>query len=328
MTWEHVPTRRAISSEETIETINPRIGGLFKYEVQKRFEEGDRTTFTLIIRRLRQNDAGMYKCSVRISGVDPSGWATKLGSLTVQVAPTIRTGETTSVLQVEKGGNSTLRCGAFGIPSPNITWTRSDGGLLPIIPPVAQFRSSQLYLVNVNVNHMGVYRCVADNYIKPPAVHLSEVLVFHAPTTRVVQNSVGQARNRRFDVKLECIVQGHPQPVVTWYRKEGDKEMIPIKDEDKYDINKQTVDNQNLKSNEQWYTLKIKNVQADDYKYDYYCVGENSYGRHSSVIVVFETTECQGPNCGSPPPSASASLPISWILLLLAAILSLLKTAC
>ena len=30
-----------------------------------------------------------------------------------------------------------------------------------------------------------------------------------------------------------------------------------ITDDDKYDINKQTTDNQNLKAGEQWYTLKV-----------------------------------------------------------------------
>ena len=69
-------------------------------------------------------------------------------------------------------------------------------------------QSHELHLVNVSVRHMGVYRCVANNNIKPPAEHLAELRVFHAPRTRVVQNSVGQAQNRRFSAKLECIVQG------------------------------------------------------------------------------------------------------------------------
>ena len=64
-------------------------------------------------------------------------------------------------------------------------------------------------MVNVTVDDMGVYRCVADNNIKPPAEHLAQVLIFHAPKSRVVQNSVGQAQNRRFDAKLECIVKGN-----------------------------------------------------------------------------------------------------------------------
>jgi len=63
-------------------------------------------------------------------------------------------------------------------------------------------------MYNVTVDDMGVYRCVADNNIKPPAEHLAQVLIFHAPKTRIVQNSVGQAQNRRFDAKLECIVRG------------------------------------------------------------------------------------------------------------------------
>merc|ERR1719334_1976445 len=101
---------------------------------------------------------------------------------------------------------------------------------------------------------MGVYRCVADNNIKPPAEHLCELFVFHKPKTRVVQNSVGQAQNRRFSAKLECIVQGHPEPTVTFMRQAGD-EIVPISDDDKFDINKQTTDNQNLKAMEQWSSL-------------------------------------------------------------------------
>ena len=37
-----------------------------------------------------------------------------------------------------------------------------------------------------------------------------------------------------------------------------------ITDDDKYDINKQTTDNQNLKAGEQWYTLKVLCVCVHD----------------------------------------------------------------
>lgn len=70
------------------------------------------------------------------------------------------------------------------------------------------FQSPILFMSNVTVANMGVYRCVADNNIKPPAESLAQVLVFHAPSTRVVQESVGQAQNRRFNAKLECITKG------------------------------------------------------------------------------------------------------------------------
>ncbi|KAH9504469.1 hypothetical protein Btru_062861 [Bulinus truncatus] len=313
VTWYNVEYKQTISVGETIEVMNDIIGGLRKYEVQVR-KNVDRVTYMLVIRRLRQQDAGFYRCTVRIQSVSNDKWPSKLGLVTVQVAPTIRTGDTTAVLQVHRGMNSSLQCAATGIPFPNITWVRLDGGLLPVLPtPVAQFRSERLPLVNVDIQHMGIYRCVADNFIKPPAEHLAEVLVFHPPKTRVVQDSVGQAQNRRFYAKLECIVQGHPEPTVTWERVVNNAR-FRITDDEKFDINKQTKDNQNLKAMESWYTLKIINVQANDYT-TYYCIAENTFGRANSTIVLFETTECQGPNCPSLPPSSSSSFTTSLILI-------------
>jgi len=300
--WYHEDSDQAISIAETIQPTNPVMGGLKKFEVRVR-SSGDRQTHMLIVRRLRQQDAGTYVCKIRIVGVSQNRWTQKKGLLTVQVAPTIRDGGTTAVLEVSRGSNATLHCQATGIPHPNITWTRSDGGLLPVLPlPVAQFRATQLTLINVGVRHMGVYRCVADNNIKPPAEHLAEVRVFHPPRTRVVQNSVGQAQNRRFSAKLECIVQGHPEPTVTFKRRAGE-DIVPISDDDKFEVNKQTTDNQNLKAMEQWYSLKVKNVQANDYTM-FYCDATNVFGTANSTIKLFETTECQGSNCPSLPPSS------------------------
>lgn len=305
--WEHVTTSETISMDEDIVIpMNPMIGGLRKYEIQKR-ESGDRLTYMIMIRRLLEPDAGQYKCTIRIQAIPYNQWPTKLGSITVQVPPTIRPGDTTAVLQVDQGQNATLECAASGIPSPNITWAKSDGSNLPL--GVAQFRSAKLPILSVTVADMGVYRCVADNNIKPPAEHLAQVLVFHAPSTRVVQESVGQAQNRRFDAKLECIVKGHPEPTVTWERLIN-RGRAPITDDDKYDINKQTTDNQNLKAGEQWYTLKIKNVQANDFT-DYYCIGTNAKGKHESIITLFETMECQGPNCPSLPSNRAAFVQLS-----------------
>ena len=82
--WDHVDYNEHISRDEDIEyQNNPMIGGLRKYEVQKRMS-GDRVTYMLIIRRLVETDAGTYKCTVRITAVPFDQWPTKLGSLTVQ----------------------------------------------------------------------------------------------------------------------------------------------------------------------------------------------------------------------------------------------------
>ncbi|XP_071111268.1 lachesin-like [Haliotis cracherodii] len=317
VTWEHMDTNQIISLDESIDlSYNPIEGGQRKYEVQKRGPD-NRVTYMLIIRRLRQQDAGRYRCYVKIQALDFTKWPSKIGSLTVQVAPSIRPGETTTVLVVDQLSNSNLTCAATGIPAPNITWTRSDGGKLPT--GGAQFRGAVLPLLNTTVKMGGVYRCVADNNIKPPAQHLAEVLVFNAPTVRVVQDSVGQAQNRRFYAKLECITQGYPVPTVRWERiVSGGRS--PINDDDKFDFNKQTTDNQNLKAGEQWYTLKVKNVQANDYT-DYFCIATNTKGASQATITMFETTECQGPNCPSLPSSKAAEVKVSLLAMATTALL-------
>ena len=54
----------------------------------------------------------------------------------------------------------------------------------------------------------GLYRCVADNQVRPPDEYLVAVNVFFKPDTIAVQDSVGQAADRQFDAKLECRVSG------------------------------------------------------------------------------------------------------------------------
>ena len=83
MEWIHKNSSQPISISETIVIINPVMGGLRKFEVRVR-KDGDRQTFMLIIRRLRQQDAGHYECKLRVVGVDYGKCTQKIGTLTVQ----------------------------------------------------------------------------------------------------------------------------------------------------------------------------------------------------------------------------------------------------
>ncbi|KAK7488894.1 hypothetical protein BaRGS_00019851 [Batillaria attramentaria] len=59
--WEHVDTQQTLSMDENIVIPrNPDIGWTPKYEIQKR-ESGDRLTYTLVIRRLLEQDGGTYR---------------------------------------------------------------------------------------------------------------------------------------------------------------------------------------------------------------------------------------------------------------------------
>lgn len=60
--------------------------------------------------------------------------------------------------RVNIGSNVTLSCNASGDPLPDITWTK-DG------VRTAQYNASGhwLYLVNVQKEDFGSYKCIADN---------------------------------------------------------------------------------------------------------------------------------------------------------------------
>lgn len=53
-----------------------------------------------------------------------------------------------------------------------------------------------------------MYRCLADNNVRPPSLHDATLTVFFQPTARPVQSSYGQAENRMFDITIECRIAG------------------------------------------------------------------------------------------------------------------------
>ncbi|XP_062597478.1 hemicentin-1-like [Saccostrea cucullata] len=265
--------------------------GLDKYDVQSR-TNGRRITYMLVIRYLAEEDNGGYVCTIKIPGVEWTHWPTKIGQLTVQIAPKILS-NMKSLYEVDLGSDLQMNCEARGIPSPNITWTREDGRSLST--GRLQSQGNPLTLTAIQKSDRGYYICEADNGINPPAILRVEVAVYFPPLLTPVESVVGQAQNRRFEAKLECIVAGYPVPAVKWMKEDISGNRIEIQDDDKYDI---TKDFSILQSDEFWSTLLVKNVQAIDYT-KYYCVGHNRYGNGETSITLTETMECQGPNCPS-----------------------------
>ncbi|XP_060085640.1 lachesin-like [Ylistrum balloti] len=251
-----------------------------------------RTKFILMVRYLKESDAGEYMCYIKIQNTDYSYWPKEIGKLIVQVAPVINI-VGTSVYEAVVGGNLTLSCTAYGVPYPNITWKREDGRELAV--GGFQYWGKKLKLKNIQKEDQGNHICVADNSVRPPASYTVQIKVFYAPTCRSVQNTVGQAQNRRFDAKLECIVEGHPDPYMYWERYENTKR-IEITDDVNYETHKLSGIQNSL--GQMWYSLLVKNVQANDYA-DYWCIAVNKYGSCEAKFTLFETMECQGYNCPS-----------------------------
>ena len=192
---------------------------------------------------------------------------------------------------VKEGGEFTLNCTAQGYPNPNVTWVRINGKPLP--DGKLRHEGSSLRVTNVHMQDRGIFRCLADNAVRPPAVFDTAVNVYFRPRSFPIQTSYGQAANRMFDVIIECRISGYPEPDLQWYKENF---MSPINDDDKHAVNILLNHANILGQHEKWFQLLIRTVTANDFG-TYLCAGSNMYGLDAAEIVLFETSECQGPNC-------------------------------
>lgn len=295
--WIFKDSQLVLTSDDRVEvdnSINEMVDGYTKYDVQKR-DIGDETTYMLIVRRLVLTDGGVYTCQINVKAAPV--YPSKDGIIVVLVPPVIYQGQTTQTVNVDEGFNVTLTCAAAGYPTPNISWVRVNGQTLP--PPYNRYayKGNVLQLYNVQATERGMYRCVADNNVRPLATYDATVYVFFKPRSRAVQKSYGQAQNRLFDLTFECIVAGYPAPDMKWYHiYKGQTALVPVIDDDKHIINQLLSHGQVLSISEVWYQMTIINVQANDYGV-YVCEGTNRLGTDQLQITVYETSECQGPNC-------------------------------
>lgn len=277
---------------EVDERINEVVDGYQKYDVQRR-QRDDQTTYMLIVRRLVLTDAGNYTCQVVVKGSfeHPS----KVGQMIVLIPPAIVQGMTTQTVTIDEGSNVNLTCAATGYPTPNISWVRVNGNPLP--PPFNRFMymGGKIQLMKIRGIDRGMYRCVADNNVRPLATYDATVYVNFAPVARPIQSSYGQAQNRLFDLTIDCIVAGYPPPEMKWLKEVGNG-LVEVIDDDKHIINQMLSHGQQLSISEVWYQLTIINVQANDYGF-YVCQGTNKLGYSQYRIQVYETSECQGANC-------------------------------
>ncbi len=63
-------------------------------------------------------------------------------------------------------------------------------------------------LHSVKREDRGVYRCIADNDVRPPATYDATMYVNFKPYAHPVQTTYGQAQNRMFDIVIECRISG------------------------------------------------------------------------------------------------------------------------
>ena len=82
------------------------------------------------------------------------------------------------------------------------------------------------------------------------------------------------------------VIAGHPDPVVTWYKKQTKFTWKHIVDDHKHRVDKLYGHGPNLDVMGSWSALRILRIQMGDFG-TYACRGENIYGASNQTIKFF-----------------------------------------
>ncbi|XP_072049606.1 neurotrimin-like isoform X2 [Amphiura filiformis] len=181
--------------------------------------EGDfNKTFHLRINPVRPRHAGVYVCQVYLdTRFTPLQTSIEL---IVNIAATIReirpTGFATPRIsnkpKLKLFYNETDRiqlvCDADGMPTPNVTWRKSDGTTIATV--------AELVLENIQREDSGTYTCVADSFVGPPAEKKVEIVVQYPPEVTVRKSDIREPEGAY--VWLECYVDAKPRAEYRWIK--------------------------------------------------------------------------------------------------------------
>ncbi|OCT57560.1 hypothetical protein XELAEV_18003341mg [Xenopus laevis] len=225
------------------------------------------------------SDAGEYQCTAS----NHHGATTASLWLTIQAPPSIEV--KSSSMQLSHGEEVTLRCDVSGNPVPQISWKHDDfflmtGSRYTILD------DSTLLIKDAGQEDAGNYSCVASNSLgtDEQSVFLTYVGkdLPRKPNLSLCCNGWGLTWNPSFaerpkatavkalvqvplgeDAILECLSEGLPLPVVTWYK--DDKEVT------------------GTESGTNGGTLRLQEVRTEDGG-KYACVASNDAGTASDII--------------------------------------------
>ncbi|CAH8474586.1 unnamed protein product [Schistosoma mattheei] len=247
-------------------------------------------TYQLIVRFVDINDADtQFRCVIELRTTPVDQWPVAYGNIIVKRAPEILPGLTSKI--VTEGDSLTLVCRAQGSPPPMISWTRANGRPLSLPGSPQRIYNSTLHIPRVDRYDRGVYRCYAVNNVAGSAEYDVMVEVNYAPHVREARfkGAYGQAPDGNYDMTLECIVNGYPDPDLLWYTGIYDPitNNKPLFDNNRYELEKaQSYGSAGTNVTDVFSTLLIRNVRVGDYG-NYSCRAENKYGSNFVVLSLF-----------------------------------------
>lgn len=160
---------------------------------------------SLVIRHIKPEDAGKYRCQVFSSG-EP--WVEH--ELVVNYAPNVNAVE--SYVLTKCGEDVVVQCAVSGNPVPRIEWRFANHAFSGEI----SLDQSSLILKQVSSEQGGKYICIAENGIGEAANASVEVLVMSKPIVKVERKKIYVGE--RQPIHVTCAIEGFPNPSVMWLR--------------------------------------------------------------------------------------------------------------
>ncbi|XP_059503813.1 hemicentin-1 isoform X2 [Stegostoma tigrinum] len=176
-------------------------------------EGGDYTVLPnggLQITRAAVKDTGTYLCVAQ----NPTGTALGKIKLRVQVPPVIMAHPKNYIVALDK--SVTMLCEAKGYPIPEVTWNK-DGQLVTESIRQRILSTGALQIAFVQPRDTGRYTCTASNLAGSSSSVM--VLTVHIPPT-IHTADTEYTVVKESQATLPCIVDGVPEPVITW-KKDG-----------------------------------------------------------------------------------------------------------
>jgi hypothetical protein len=125
-----------------------------------------------------------------------------------------------------------------------------------------------LIIANAHRDDRGVYHCIAENGVGAEARANATVNIDFAPVITAIRPRVGQAQG--YDVGLECKVEAHPRPIITWLKND-----VELKREEATASTDEFID-----------TYQRYSVGSFDYG-EYVCRAQNKYGVADTKVELF-----------------------------------------
>nr|XP_055041763.1 hemicentin-1 isoform X2 [Misgurnus anguillicaudatus] len=216
------------------------------------------STGALQIAFAQPGDTGRYTCTA----ANVAGSISLEMSLTVQIPPSIRSGE--SELTVVENTQALLTCLAEGVPQPTISWEKDDIPLTDTTGEYTILPTGELLIDAAQPEDSGSYTCVGTNSVGQDSRTISLSVHTHPVFTELLGDV---ALNKGERLMLTCGVLGIPSPKITWAFNNN---IIPVQ----YD------------PGNGYSELVIERVNKDD-SGTYSCVAENNVGSIKSLGFVY-----------------------------------------